>query len=78
DKTFNHVQIESAGDSESASAGAIEILCDTESAATISIDNAEISDSVTWGIFINGDGCDVQIGDNVSFFNNTLGNVRLP
>jgi len=78
DKTFNHVQVLDSGDRESASSGAIEIMCSPESAATISIDNAEITESVTWGIFISGQGCDIQIGENVIYFNNSLGDLRLP
>ena len=78
DKTINHVRISNAGDGDSLSSGAIEITCSTQETGTISIDNTDITDSITWGIFVNGDGCDIQLGDNITYFNNSFGDIRLP
>lgn len=78
DKTINHVQMSDAGAVDPMVSGAIDVSCTVENAARVSVDNVEISDSLGWGIFIDQPGCDVQIGDNVAFFNNALGDIRLP
>lgn len=77
DKTLNHVNITNAGASEP-NTGAIEVVCSVQNAANFSIDNAEITDSNSWGIFISATGCNTEIGDNVTYFDNILGNVRIP
>jgi len=77
DKTLNHVTITNAGASEP-NTGAIKVVCSVQNAANFSIDNAEIAESNSWGIYISGPGCNTEIGDNVTYFDNILGDVRIP
>lgn len=79
DKTFNYVQLQYGGDNVRAGqTGSIDVRCRIPTAAKVSIDNTDIADSSSWGIYIDGDGCDIDIGENVTFFENAIGDIRLP
>jgi len=76
-KTLAHVNITDGGEPRPDS-GAIDISCTVQAAAKVSIDNVQISDSAGWGIFIGGQGCVTEIGENITYFNNALGNSSIP
>ena len=71
DKTLNHVTIRDGGAS-AVSTGAIDLMCNPDTAVKFSIDNVDISDSASWGIYVDRAGCDIDIGNNVNYFNNEL------
>lgn len=77
DKTIKHMNMTYAGD-ELEDTGAIEVVCTLESAANFSIDHVDITDSASWGIFVKGDGCSTEVGENLTFFNNALGGINVP
>jgi len=77
DKTFNHVDISHAGAAGETN-GAIKVDCRQGVNAKLQIDNADITDSASWAIFIEGEDCDTVLGDNITYFNNALGNVNAP
>ncbi len=76
DKTFNHVNIVNGGDS-SPDSGAISWICRSTDSATLSVDNAEISFSESWGILVSADGtCTAEIGENIIYIDNALGEIN--
>jgi len=77
DKTIEHLSMKFAG-AELQDTGAIEVVCTAEQAANLSIDNTDISDSQSWGIYVGGQGCVTEIGNNNIFVDNALGDIRLP
>jgi len=77
DKALKHVNFEYAGKARP-DTGAVEVFCTPEDAASLSIDNVDIADSESWGIYVAGDGCDIDIGENNTFPGAVLGTVRLP
>jgi len=77
DKTFNHVTINYAGE-DRPDTGAIEVVCTPENPVKFSIDNVEIADSSSWGIYVDGAGCTTEIGQNNTYPGTALGTVRLP
>ncbi len=77
DKAIEHITIDYAGAAEP-NTGAIEVNCLTDSDVKVSIDHANISYSLSWGIFVNGSGCNSEIGANNTYFSNVLGNSNVP
>ncbi len=77
DKNINHAFIIAAGESRE-NTGAIEIDCTQNIPFTVSVNNTEIIDSASWGIFAQGSGCTYDIGANVTFTNTALGDVSVP
>jgi len=77
DKTLNHVNIKYAGDARP-DTGAIQVICTPENTAKFSIDNVEIADSESWGIYLDGEGCSTDIGENNTYLGTALGTVRFP
>jgi len=77
DKTFNHLNLQYAG-LAGLENGAIKVDCRVATGTTVQIDNSDISESASWGIFINGDECSTDIGENVRYLNNRLGDSNVP
>ncbi len=76
DKVFDHVTISYAGNNQ-ATGGAIKLVC-APVTSTLSVDNATLTDSASWAIFVEGEGCNTVIGESMLYLNNALGNVSTP
>ncbi len=76
-KILNHVNI-SDGGSSGVDTGAVEIDCTDESDVNVQIDNTDISNSASWGIYFKGGDCSLDIGNTVTFSNNGVGNSNIP
>lgn len=76
-KILNHVKISFGGAGEP-DTGAIEINCTGNERFDVQIDNTEIRDSASWGIFVKGDRCTTSIGDTVRYWNNAAGDSNIP
>lgn len=76
-KSLSYINLVDAG-SASPQAGAIVFDCAAGGDAQLSMDNADISFSASWGVFISADNCDRAIDDSVTFFNNALGDINIP
>lgn len=72
---LDHVQISDAGSGVPASSGNILMRCSVSLPATLSISNAFISNSASWGLLASEDGCTVNVGSNVTYSNNAQGNI---
>ncbi len=77
DKLFDHVNIKYGGVDEPET-GAIEIDCTNNNRFRVQINNTEITDSASWGIFLKGSNCETEIGDNVTYWNNARGDSNIP
>lgn len=75
DKQINHLVIEDAGVAGDGN-GAIELECTERSPASLSIQNTDISNSLSYGIALSPVGCTLELGSNVTFFNNLLGDIN--
>jgi len=71
------VNIQYAGD-DRPDTGAIEFVCTPDNPAKLSVDNVEIADSESWGIYLTGEGCSTDIGENNTYPGTNLGTVRFP
>lgn len=76
-KVLNHVNINHAG-SSGVDTGAVEIDCTDSSGVNVQIDNTDISDSASWGIYFKGGDCAIDIGSTVTYSNNGVGNTNIP
>lgn len=75
--TINHTQIQHAG-INSPQGGAIQLNCTQANPVTLTIDNTDITDSASWGIFQDSADCTVDSGGNVTFVNVAMGPVNTP
>lgn len=74
-KQIDHLVIRDAG-AEGAGNGAIRLQCTSLEPANLSIANTDISGSLSFGIAVSPTGCTLDVGDNVTFFNNLLGDIN--
>ncbi|MBX2880401.1 MAG: hypothetical protein KTR32_10740 [Granulosicoccus sp.] len=80
---LEYVLLQDAGGSTAANStatmsGAVRLACSAAFPASVQLLNTEISNSAGFGIYIDPEGCVVDIGENVGFINNQLGEVNLP
>jgi len=76
-KILDYVNI-SYGGAIGQETGALEIDCTGSNRFLMQIDNTNITDSASWGIFVKGDRCTKSIGDTVTYWNNALGDSNMP
>ena len=74
-KQIDHLVIRDAG-AEGAENAAISLQCTSQEPANLSIANTDISGSLSFGIAVSPTGCTLDVGDNVTFFNNLLGDIN--
>ncbi len=75
---LEHVAVNHAGGPAIGSAGqqqngAVRVVCSAANPAQLSLSNTRLIDSGSWGLYIDDNGCVVNIGDDVEFFSNVLG-----
>ena len=75
EKVIDHLVITDAGAAGEGN-GAIELSCSDVAPASLSIQNTDISGSLSYGIALSPNGCTLEVGPNVNFFNNLLGDIN--
>lgn len=75
---LDNVVVQYAGVGPVANNGNVEMVCTTSSPARLSISNAQILDSSSWGMFLSPNGCDLTLGANVTFARNASGDINVP
>ena len=75
---LDHVIVQNGGLGNADSNGNIEMNCTTNSPASLSLSNAQILDSSSWGIFLANNGCNLTLGENVTFAGNATGEINIP
>lgn len=66
-----------AGTTSTDQNGAVRVVCTQAFPAQLSLSNTRIVDSASWGLYIDDQGCAVNIGTGVEYFNNVLGASNL-
>lgn len=74
-KQIDHVMILDAGSAGEGN-GAIRLECTDLMPASLEIANTDISGSLSHGIALSDNGCTIDVGPNVTFFNNLLGDFN--
>lgn len=74
-KQIDHLEIADAGQAGEEN-GAIRLECTSLIPASLSIANTDISGSLSYGIAQSPNGCTIDVGRNVTFFNNLLGDIN--
>ena len=69
--SLDHVIIENAG----TSLAAIQLDCSLGESIKLSISNSTILNSVGWAVYLDDPECSVELGDNVVFTGNQLGDI---
>jgi len=75
---LDHTIVEYGGQGTAASDGNIEMNCTGSSPARLQVSNTQITDSSSWGIELDANGCDLTLGANVTFARNASGDVETP
>ena len=77
--TLDHVIVDYAGGGGApASSGGIEMRCSVGSPGRLSVANTQVNNSSGWGMYLDANGCELTLGDNVTFAGNASGEINLP
>jgi len=76
---LSHVVVEYGGAdvADATTTGNIEVKCFASNPARVSLDNVMLNFALGWGIHADAAGCDVTLGENVTYTSNTVGGFNL-
>jgi len=75
---LDNVVVQYGGQGTATNNGNIEMSCTSTNPSNLSLSNAQILDSGSWGVFLAANGCNLTLGENVIFARNASGDMNMP